>query len=82
MAGRPIAVAPRASASTGLRLGVPFAALAAALALGALILVAFGDDPIEAYRTMFESSLQGWRPLTRTLTYATPLILTGLAAAV
>ena len=31
---------------------------------------------------MFEASLQGWRPFTRTLTYATPLILTGLAAAV
>ena len=31
---------------------------------------------------MFRSSLQGWRSFTRTLTYATPLILTGLAAAV
>ena len=46
------------------------------------MLLAFGDDPIDAYRTMFRSSLQGWRSFTRTLTYATPLILTGLAAAV
>jgi simple sugar transport system permease protein len=31
---------------------------------------------------MFDASLRGWRPMTRTLTYATPLILTGLAAAI
>lgn len=78
----PFVVTPRARPSLGVRLGVPFAALVAALAAGAVVLLLFGDDPIDAYRTMFESSLQGWRPLTRTVTYATPLILTGLAAAV
>ncbi len=66
----------------GVRLGVPLAALIVALGLGALTLLAFGDSPIEAYRTMFEASFKGWRPFTRTLTYATPLILTGLAAAI
>ena len=31
---------------------------------------------------MFNASLNGWNPLTRTLALATPLVLTGLAAAV
>jgi general nucleoside transport system permease protein len=78
----PFVVTPRTRPSMGVRLGVPLIALIVALGLGALILLAFGDDPIEAYRTMFEASLKGWRPFTRTLTYATPLILTGLAAAI
>lgn len=78
----PIRVEPRAGAGRALRFGVPLAALAAALAIGALILQASGDDPIGAYRAMVDASLVGWRPITRTLTYATPLILTGLAAAV
>jgi general nucleoside transport system permease protein len=78
----PFVVTPRARPSAAVRLGVPFGALLVALGLGMVVLLAFGDDPLKAYRTMFESSLQGWRPFTRTLTYATPLILTGLAAAV
>ncbi len=78
----PFVVAPRARPSALVRLGVPLLALLAALGLGAVVLLLFGDSPLDAYRTMFESSLKGWRPLTRTLTYATPLILTGLAAAV
>jgi simple sugar transport system permease protein len=77
----PFVVAPRARPTAAVRLGVPLVALVAALGLGAIVLAAFGDSPIEAYRTMFESSLDGWRPFTRTLTYATPLVLTGLAAA-
>lgn len=78
----PWRVEPRAAASRPVRFGVPLGALVVALALGALILAAGGDDPIDAYRAMFDASLRGWRPITRTLTYATPLILTGLAAAV
>jgi general nucleoside transport system permease protein len=82
IARNPFVVTPRARPTTAVRLGVPLLALVAALGLGALVLIAFGDSPIDAYRTMFEASLDGWRPFTRTLTYATPLILTGLAAAV
>ncbi|MET0908834.1 MAG: ABC transporter permease [Ilumatobacteraceae bacterium] len=78
----PFVVTPRTRPTMRVRLGVPLAALIVALGLGALTLLAFGDDPIEAYTTMFESSVKGWRPFTRTLTYATPLILTGLAAAI
>lgn len=78
----PFVVTPRTRPTMAVRLGVPLAALVVALGLGALILLAFGDSPAEAYRTMFEASVKGWRPFTRTLTYATPLILTGLAAAI
>lgn len=75
-------VEPRARAAVPLRFGVPLASLLVALSLGAIVLTLAGDDPIDVYRAMFDTSLRGWRPLTRTLTYATPLILTGLAAAV
>lgn len=56
--------------------------LVVALGLGAAILAVTGADPLEAYRTMFDASLNGTAAIERTLTYATPLILTGLAAAV
>lgn len=75
-------VTPRAKASVVVRGGVPLLALLAALALGAIILIITGANPIEVYRTMIDTSLNGKRPIERTLTYSTPLILTGLAAAV
>lgn len=75
-------VVPRARPTVWVRSGVPALALLGALALGAIVLAATGAEPIEVYRTMFDASLNGTRPLERTLTYATPLILTGLAAAV
>lgn len=77
-----IRVMPRGFSGPGVRFGVPFSALIVALLLGAIILALAGNDPIEAYRTMFDASLNGWSSITRTLALATPLILTGLAAAV
>lgn len=77
-----IVVTPRAKPSIAVRAGVPFVALLVALAIGALILGLTGADPIEAYRTMFDASLNGSSAIERTLTYATPLALTGLAAAI
>ena len=79
---RRLAIAPRARPSLLRRIVVPLASLLVALAIGALVLRAVGADPLEAYRTMFHASLGGRLPLERTLTYATPLILTGLAAAI
>jgi len=81
MMGR-IRVIPRGFAGPGVRFGVPFGALIVALLLGAIILAIAGNDPFEAYSTMFDASLNGWSSITRTLALATPLILTGLAAAV
>jgi ABC-type uncharacterized transport system permease subunit len=78
----PLRIEPRAAAGLPVRFGVPLLALLAALAAGAVILRAAGNPALDAYRAMFDASLRGWRPITRTLTYATPLILTGLAAAV
>ena len=75
-------VMPRGVTGPEVRFGVPLGALAFALLLGAIILAFAGNDPIEAYRTMFDSSLNGWKAQSRTLALATPLILTGLAAAV
>ena len=77
-----VSVEPRARPALPVRLGVPVASLAAAGVVGAVVILISGASPIEAYRTMLDSSLNGWRPLTRTLVLATPLILTGLAAAV
>jgi len=81
MMGR-IRVTPRGFSGPAVRFGVPAAALVVALLLGAIILALAGNSPFEAYRTMFDASLNGTTALTRTLALATPLILTGLAAAV
>ena len=77
-----VGIEPRARPALPLRLGVPIASLAAAGLVGAVVIVISGASPVDAYRTMLDSSVGGWRPLTRTLVLATPLILTGLAAAV
>ena len=77
-----VSVEPRARPALPVRLGVPVASLAAAALAGAVVILIAGVSPFEAYRTMLDASLNGVRPLTRTLVLATPLILTGLAAAV
>ena len=77
-----VSVEPRARPALPVRVGVPVASLAAAALVGGIVILISGNSPIEAYRTMVDSSLNGLRPITRTLLLATPLILTGLAAAV
>ncbi len=77
-----IRVSPRGIAGSWVRFGVPLLALIVALLIGAVILTIAGNNAVEAYITLFDSSLNGWTPLARTLALATPLILTGLAAAV
>lgn len=76
------AVEPRGQASSLVRFGVPVGALFAALFVGGIIIEAAGNSAPEAYRAMYDASLNGWNPMARSLTLATPLILTGLAAAV
>ncbi len=58
------------------------AGIVVALLLGAVLLLASDNNPIEVYERMFSSSLQGTDSLSRTLERATPLALTGLAVAV
>ncbi len=77
-----ISIEPRAKAPAAVQIGVPIASLIAAGLAGAVVILIAGASPTEAYRIMAESSVVGWRSITRTLVLATPLIFTGLAAAV
>jgi ABC-type uncharacterized transport system permease subunit len=79
---RRLGVSPRGRASFAVRIGTPLVSLLAAAVVGGLVIVVAGNNPFEAYRTMFDASFNGSRSFTRTLTLATPLTLTGLAAAV
>ncbi len=60
----------------------PLIAVAAAFAVGGLIVLALGDDPINAYWLLLSNSFGSARDIGWTLHYATPLIFTGLAVAV
>ncbi len=56
-------------------------AVAAAFAVGALLILAVGDDPLETYGLLLGSALSWPDGIGYTLFYATPLIFTGLAVA-
>ena len=77
-----VSISPRATPPWTVRVVVPTASLIAAAVVGGLMIVMAGNDAFEAYKTILDSSFNGLRPLTRTMTLATPLILTGLAAAI
>src|SRR6056297_2879195 len=59
--------------------GTPVVTVLAALAVGAVALVALGVNPIAAYETMFVGTLTSTFGVTETLVKAVPLVLTGLA---
>ncbi|HEV8579760.1 MAG TPA: ABC transporter permease [Thermoanaerobaculia bacterium] len=60
----------------------PLAAVAAAFAVGALVVLAVGDSPVSTYTLLIGSALTWPDGIGYTLFYATPLIFTGLAVAV
>ena len=68
----------------------PLMAVIAAFAVGAIVILAIGDNPIEVYRILLSSAFGFYDALGNftfdnwgyTLFYATPLIFTGLAVAV
>ena len=60
----------------------PLAAILAALMLAAGLILAAGVNPMSAYGEMLRGALGSRMSVTEMLTRATPLILTGLAAAV
>ncbi len=70
-------VAPR-----WLAFGVPAGSLVAAIVLGAIVLLITGHDPLHSYRRLFDTAFVGQDSLSETLTAGTPLLFTGLAAAV
>ncbi len=76
-----IRIEPR-EPSRALSLGVPVLAALAALALAAIPLALAGADVGEAYALMAKGVFGSVFAFTETLTRATPLILTGLAAAI
>ncbi|WP_207486031.1 ABC transporter permease [Arenibaculum pallidiluteum] len=73
---------PRASVPLTLGLLAPVGAVAAALAICAALVAWSGASIPRAYALLAEGALGSRLALTETLTRATPLILTGLAAAV
>ena len=60
----------------------PLLAVILAFAVGGVIILLLGDDPINAYAWLLSSSFGSIRDIGWTLHYATPLIFTGLAVAV
>ncbi|HSF86012.1 MAG TPA: ABC transporter permease [Acidimicrobiia bacterium] len=82
MAGRRLIVEPRGLASPLLLVMVPLASVFAALVLGAIFLALTGENPGEVYGKMVDAAFGDGRGISETLISATPLILTGLAAAV
>lgn len=61
---------------------VPILSVLAALAAGAVFLALEGYEPLEVYRELVEASFTTWFGITDSVAAASPLILTGLAAAV
>jgi ABC-type uncharacterized transport system permease subunit len=72
----------RANTTLAFRLLVSLCAAAAALLLVAVPVLLAGGSPFEAYRLMVKGAFGSMFALSETLNRATPLILTGLAAAV
>ncbi len=65
----------------GQALLLPILALLTALILGAIIMLLFGDNPLEAYQGLFSGALGNARGWASTVRRMTPLILTGLSVA-
>ncbi len=78
---RSLRVEPRPRQSARFKLALLLGILAAALLAGAVLLLATGFEPIPALRLMIVGGVRSELALRRTLILATPLILTGLAAA-
>jgi len=65
-----------------LNVAVPVGSLAVAFAIMAVVLAASGHDPWHTYRELVVSGFTGNGALSATLISATPILFTGLAAAV
>ena len=78
---RSLRVEPRPRQSARFKLVLLLGILAGALVAGAALLVATGFEPIPSLRLMITGGLRSELAVRRTLILATPLILTGLAAA-
>lgn len=70
---------PKGLATTA---GVPLLAVVVGLAVGAVLIVLAGGNPVDAYATMLDAALGGDTQLGRLLTGMTPLVLIGLGYAI
>lgn len=61
---------------------VPLIAVLAAFAVGAVIILLIGDNPLTTYSLLLSNSFGSAKDIGYTLFYATPLIFTGLAVAI
>jgi general nucleoside transport system permease protein len=77
-----IRLEPRETSPIWLTLSAPVSAVAAALVLCAILILWTGASPIDAYALLFKGAAGSRFAITETLTRATPMILTGLAAAI
>ena len=73
---------PRGIAPWRVALFVPLASVAAALIVGAIFLAITGNNPWDVYQKMVDTAFGSSRGIAETLISSTPLILTGVAAAV
>jgi simple sugar transport system permease protein len=72
----------RTDVPLALALAAPVLAVLVALALAGVLIAAAGVNPLDAYAGMARGAFGSRLSITETLTRTTPLILTGLAAAV
>ena len=79
---RRLIVEPRGLAPWWLKLLIPISSVFAALIVGALFLSLTGNDWLEVYGKMLDTAFGSGRGFAETLVSATPLILTGVAAAI
>jgi simple sugar transport system permease protein len=73
---------PRTAIPPFVRIGLPAIAIVAALVFGAFLVALGGADPFSVFRLVLKGAAGSQFALFETLTRATPLIFTGLAAAV
>ena len=82
MTKRRFIVEPRGLVSWKVRLGVPVASVFAAFVVAGIFLMLTGKNPAEVYAEMLNAAFGTPRGISETLISATPLILTGVAAAI
>lgn len=73
---------PRQSSPMWMIASAPVIAVLVALAICAILIVWAGQSPLNAYALLFKGALGSRFGITETLTRATPMILTGMAAAI
>lgn len=74
------ALAPRSTRSLSRLVGlvVPLAAVLVALAVGAIMLLALGANPLQGYRALLDGAFGDWDALADTALKAMPLLLVGV----